>query len=245
MKDRNTSYMTMKKLLIISVLLCAGLTTKSQVLISILLGDKLNSDKLEFGLDGGWNSADIHGLDGASAVGRFNIGFYFDLQLKNPSWMIHTGVIVKSTMGAKELPVYNLNDPDLNAAFVGGKVDRRLGYFNVPVLMKYRFKNNFYAEAGMMFGLMNKSIDEFTNKVIDKEDLTYKLKIRDRYHPLDAGFMVGLGYRLLGGNGMNLGIRYYIGIVDITIDDSTPNQYNRSLYLAVGIPIGKTPKSKE
>jgi hypothetical protein len=37
---------------------------------------------------------------------------------------------------------------------------------------------------------------------------------------------------------MNLGVRYYLGLVDITIDDTTPDQYNSSLYLSIGIPIG-------
>jgi hypothetical protein len=232
----------MKKLLITSALLFAGITANSQILISLLLGDKLNSDKLEFGLDGGLNRTSIRGIDQANYVGRFNLGFYFDLKLKNPAWMIHTGMIVKSTMGAKNIPVYDLNDADLNAAFAGGSVDRRLSYFNVPILIKHRFKNNFSIEAGPMLGLMNKSVDVFTQKVKDKDDLTYTLKVRGNYHPLDAGLMTGIGYRLLGGNGMNLGVRYYVGLVDVTIDDSTPNQYNRSLYFSVGIPIGKAPK---
>ena len=237
----------MKKLLILTVFFFAGTTAKSQILITLLLGDKLNSDKLEFGLDGGLNLSDIQGLASGRDAGRFNIGFYFDFKLKNPAWMVHTGIIVKSTMGSKEVDVYDLGDPDLNAAFVGGSVDRRLSYFNLPVLMKYRFKNNFTAEAGPMFGVMNKSVDEFTNEVKDKEDLKYRLKIRDRYHPIDAGLMVGLGYRLLAGNGMNLGVRYYLGLIDITVDDSIPSQFNRSVYFVVGIPIGagkKSPKEK-
>jgi hypothetical protein len=235
----------MKKTFAVIGLLLLCYTVHSQILISLLLGDKLNSDKLEFGLDGGLNMTNIGGLNQATAVGRFNVGFYFDLKLKNPAWMVHTGVIVKSTLGAKDIPVYDLNDANLNAAFAGGSVDRRLSYFNVPLLIKHQFKNSFFVEAGPMLGLMNKSVDVFTQKVKDAEDLTYKLKIRDNYHPLDAGLMVGLGYRLLGGNGMNLGVRYYYGLVDVTLDDTTPDQYNRSLYFSVGIPIGKTPKVKE
>jgi hypothetical protein len=232
----------MKKLLITSALLFAGITANSQILISLLLGDKLNSDKLEFGLDGGLSRSKIIGIDQGDYVGRFHLGFYFDFKLKNPAWMIHTGVIVKSTMGAQNIPVYDLENTDLNAAFVGGSVDRRLNYFNVPILMKYRFKNNFSMELGPMLGLMNKSEDVFTRKVIDKDDLTYSVKVRDQYHPLDAGLMAGLGYRLLKGTGMNLGARVYYGLIDITIDDSTPNQYNRSFYFYAGIPIGKAPK---
>jgi len=89
-----------------------------------------------------------------------------------------------------------------------------------------------------MVGLLTKSFDVFTQKVKDKDDLTYKLNVKDAYHPLDAGLMIGLGYRLMGGRGMNLGIRYYYGLVDIMIDDTAPNVYNRALYLAFGIPIG-------
>ena len=153
--------------------------------------------------------------------------------------MIHTGVIVKSNVGANDLPVYSLDNPELDGALAGGSVDRKLGYFYVPLMMKYVLKNNLFLEAGPMFGLMSKSNDIFTKDVQDKDDLTYKIKIKDNYHPLDAGLMAGVGYRLMGGNGMNLAIRYYVGVVDITVDDSGANQYNRSLYFAVGIPIGK------
>jgi hypothetical protein len=58
---------------------------------------------------------------------------------------------------------------------------------------------------------------------------------------LDAGLTVGLGYRLLSGNGMNLGMRYYHGMVDVVKNDGTLMQYNRAIYFNVGIPIGKTP----
>jgi hypothetical protein len=215
-----------------------------QVLISLLLGDKLNSGKIEFGLDGGINYPTIRGIEGGEMRGNFNIGFYFDFKLKNPQWMIHTGVLVKSSMGSDHLPVYSLNNPDLDNAFAEGEVKRRINYFNVPIAMKYVFKNNFYLEGGIMPSLRNTAHDIFTNDLIDKNDLEYKLDIRDQFHRLDFGLVGGVGYRLMGGNGMNLTARYYYGLVDITIDDSTPDQYNTSLYLAVGIPIGAG-KAKE
>ena len=231
-------FAAMKKIFTILCLLLWGNLGYGQVLISLLLGDKLNSDKLEFGLDGGISYVDLGGISQAKSNGTFNLGFYFDLKLKNPTWMVHTGVIVKSTMGAKHLDVYPLNNPDLDAAFSGGTIERRLSYFDVPILIKHRFKNKFTIEAGPMVGLLTKSFDVFTQKVKDKDDLTYKLNVKDAYHPLDAGLMIGLGYRLMGGRGMNLGIRYYYGLVDIMIDDTAPNVYNRALYLAFGIPIG-------
>jgi hypothetical protein len=235
----------MRTIFILLILGIANIPTDGQVLISILLGDKLNSDKLEFGLEGGLSLSDIKGISTSKIKPGLNLGFYFDIKLKNPSWMVHTGVMVKSTMGAEDLSVYPLDDADLNSAFSNGSVTRKLGYFNLPVMMKYKFKNNFFVEAGPLFGIMNKSTDEFIATVTKKDDLTYKLKITDRYHPLDAGLIGGIGYRLMRGNGMNLAIRYYYGFVDITVDDSTPNQYNCSLYFVVGIPIGAAKKPVE
>jgi hypothetical protein len=233
----------MKKIILLSVFFVLTYATKGQVLISLLLGDKLNSGKIEFGLDGGVNFMTLPGVDGASGTSGFNLGFYFDIKTKS-KYLFHTGVIVKSPMGADNIAPYDLNDPNLNAAFAGGEVKRNLRYFNVPVMIKRPFSNHFYFEGGIMLGLMNKSFDEFNQSVNKNEDLTYKLYNRDKYHPLDAGLIAGVGYRLMGGNGMNLGMRYYYGLVDITIEDTGADVYNRSLYLTVGIPIGAG-KAKE
>ena len=218
---------------------------RTQVLISILLGDKLNSGKIEFGLDGGANWSSIKNLDGAKSLTGFNLGFYFDFKLKNPSWMLNTGVIVKSNMGADELPVYSLGNPDLDNAFSGGKISRKINYFNVPIMMKYTFKNHIYLKAGTQLGLRYKAFDEFKNSINDEEDLKYKVDIKDQFHAIDAGLAFGAGYRLMKGNGMNIGLQYYWGLIDIRVDDSSPDQFNRTLYLTVGIPIGKNPKKKK
>jgi hypothetical protein len=233
----------MKKLILCSLIALGSISANGQVLISILLGDKLNSGNIEFGLDGGVNFMSLPGVEGASTTPGFNLGFYFDIKTKS-NYLFHTGVIVKSPMGAEGIPPYDLNDPNLNTVFENGEVKRNLRYFNVPIMLKRPFNNHFYAEGGAMLGLMSKSFDEFKQSVNKNEDLTYKLYNRDNYHPLDAGLIAGIGYRLMGGNGMNLGLRYYYGLIDITIDDTGDDVFNRSLYLTVGIPIGAG-KAKE
>jgi hypothetical protein len=235
----------MKKYLLIPFLLIFALSAKSQVLISILLGDKLNSDKLEFGLNGGLDWSTLYGLPRATNHTGFNLGFYFDFKFNDPSWMLNTGVIVKSPMGANDLPVYSLHNPKLDSAFAGGRVAKNVRYFNVPIMIKHKFDNNIYFEGGTQLGLRANAFDEFTNTVVEKNDLKYKLNTKDEYRPLDAGLTVGAGYRFLGGNGMNLELRYYFGLVDIVIDEATPAQFNRVLYLTVGIPIGKGKAAKK
>jgi len=234
----------MKKKILILGLLFSFTTASSQVILSLLFGDKLNSPTLEFGLAGGVNFSTISNLDGAKTATDFNLGFYFDLRLKNPSWFFSTGVIVKSTVGADGLPVYSLNNENLDNTFTGGFVDRNINYFYVPIMMKYKFKNNIYVKGGTQLGLLGKAFDEFNNNY-NGENVEYKNNIRDQIHVIDAGLAAGLGYRLTKGNGMNLEIQYYHGLVTVMKGDSSPNQYNRSLYVTVGIPIGKGKAAKE
>src|SRR5204863_7297881 len=158
----------MKKYYVILCTVFITYSSNSQVIISLLFGDKLNSDKIEFGLDGGINFSDIQGINEAKYKSNFNLGFYFDFKMKNPAWMINTGVIVKSTMGAKSIAVYPLNDSNLNNSFVGGSITRNLEYFNVPILMKYQFKNRIFIKAGPQFGLLFKAKDVFLNQIENK-----------------------------------------------------------------------------
>ncbi len=69
--------------------------------------------------------------------------------------MIHTGVLVKSSMGADALPVYTLGNSDLDDSFAGGEVRRKINYFNIPVCLKYRFDNHVYLEGGVMPSIRN------------------------------------------------------------------------------------------
>ena len=104
-------FLTAALLIILS--LTFSFNTRSQILISILLGDKLNTGEIEFGLTGGYNRTNIIGLDEAKGLNNFNMGFYFDFLLKK-NWYLYTGVLVKSNMGASNIPVYSLGDANLD-----------------------------------------------------------------------------------------------------------------------------------
>ena len=73
--------MSTKKIYLIVSLLFVSATINSQVLLSLVFGDKLNSDGLEFGLEGGVNWSDVSEL-GTKSLANFNLGFYFDIRLK-------------------------------------------------------------------------------------------------------------------------------------------------------------------
>jgi hypothetical protein len=228
----------MKKNLLIALFLVISVSANSQILISLLLGDVLNSEKIEFGLDGGVNFARIANLNPGKSAAIFNLGFYFDIKFTEHV-MLHTGVLVKSNQGADKLSVYSLDNPDLDAVFSTGYVTRKINNFSVPILFKYRFATLFHVEAGPMLALRTKGYDEFKNTLIDEEDITYKLDIKDNYKRIDAGIMVGTGIKLSKiPKSSQIGVRYYYGLVDPLIGNTGKPQYFSSLYLYFSMPIG-------
>lgn len=225
-------------------LLFFGSAAHSQVLISLLLGDKLNSDKIEFGLDGGLNWSQIGNLDSSSSYRSFNLGFYFDILVSdNDTWSFNTGVLVKSQLGSDKLTENDLAFLEITPQEEdeGGTYSQRLSYFLVPALMRYNFQNRIYLEAGPQFGLMYKASVDF-NSETDEKDIRIREYNKDKINKIDVGVSGGIGYRLSPRKGMSLGLRYYYGFVNTYKGVSGTN--NSSLFLKFTIPIG-TGKSKE
>lgn len=229
-------------------------TANSQVLISLLLGDKLNSPNLEFGLDGGINwlnmsNTSVSPTDNTQAkyLRDWNLGFYFDFMFKkHPSLYIHTGVLVKSKMGCADLAPYTVNNSDsvnISNAFVGGNVDRNINYFNVPVLLRYDFYKGFFVGGGIGLGLRYTAFDLFQNSVPDKDDLTYTYDTKDNYARLDAGGEATIGYKFHTGPGMTIHADFYYGLVDVNKTLSGA-QNNIAFYINASIPIGKKKAAK-
>jgi hypothetical protein len=225
-----------KNLLVSVVVFLFGLQlSHGQILISLLLGDKLNSGKVEFGLDGGLAVSELAGMPDSKSYSSMHLGFYFDIKMKE-NFFLHTGVIVKSNLGAKGIP-YNLNEEDVNPLFSKATATRKLNYFNIPIYAKYKFYKQFYFEAGPQIGIRYKAKDLFTTTNESGKEITLESNVKDQYHLFDVGVTGGLGYKLMKGTGINLGLRYYAGLLNIA-KDGYPKQRNNVFYVYAGIPIG-------
>jgi Outer membrane protein beta-barrel domain len=209
----------------------------SQVLISLLLGDKLNSGKIEFGLDGGFNASWISGLPDAKAYNNINLGFYFNFKMKN-NWYFNTGVLVKSTVGGSKLSAAEilLFDPTLTKPD-SGKYSQHLNYFHVPLLIQYRIKDRWVLDAGLRLGLLYKGFLKFEGKDGATSILT-KTKNRELFNRIEAGVGGGFGYILQSGLGMKITLKYFYGLTNI-LKGGTFGLKNHALYAQVNIPIGR------
>jgi len=232
----------MKKHLLIAFFLLITAGAQSQVLIALLLGDKLNTGKIEFGLDGGMNFSSISNLENRDYIRAFNLGFYFDIKLKD-HFLLNTGVLVKSTLGSDDL---STNDLLLLGATIneptGGQYSQKLNTFTVPIMAKYMFNNNMHIELGPQVGWTYNGWIEYN---YDIDGISGKLKEnnRDDLNWFEMGVSAGVGYRLLKGLGWTLGVRYYYGFTNVYKEKSGTN--NDALYLKVNIPFGVSDEKKQ
>lgn len=222
-------------------LLLIGLNGHSQILLSLIFGDKLNSDGLEFGLEGGFNWSQISDLEADKSFSSFNLGFYFDFRLKN-QLNLYTGVLVKSELGADNLSQNDLEFLEITPSFEAGSYTQKIKYFIVPALLKYNFKNRIYVEGGPQFGLMYKAWVEFNSDTKSK-NIRIKDFNKDIINRLDAGVTFGTGYKLMPNKGMTIGIKYYYGLTNVYKGVTGTN--NSSFFLKANIPIGAAKAEKK
>lgn len=222
---------------------------QGQVLLSLLFGDKLNSGKLEFGLSIGPNFSTIRGIEGAKGINNWELGFYFDIHLKEITpWYVGTGVYVKSTVGAQSIPLnYPGNRTISDSVFdvfdsFGATVTKEFQTFYVPINLRYQSKYGVFIEAGVQIGLVFKTNDIYVARQ-GGYDLKYEAKENisnnGLYNWFDGGLNGGLGYKFKKGLGMKVGLWYYVGLSNIYKKDIGLEAYNSSLYVLATIPIGK------
>lgn len=226
---------TITKIIVAFSLLLLPAILNAQVLISLLFGDALNTDKIEFGLDGGMSHSYITTIDNSKPLNTFDLGFYFHVLIKNNSYL-STGVHVKSTVGAKGMPTYELGDTDFDDVFKDGELTKKIPTFYVPILFHQRFNNRWYIEAGPQLGLIHKPTDIFEIAANDG-DVSFKKAVKNEYKHIDMGLVGGIGYKLKKEiKSTAVGINYYYGLLDISKTDQKIK--NSAIYFYCKIPIG-------
>ncbi|MCA0931978.1 PorT family protein [Lutimonas saemankumensis] len=230
----------MKYKVLLVFFLFISISMQSQVLIALLLGKSLNTGKIEFGLDGGVNYATLGGMESDSYYRKWNLGFYFDIKIKN-QWYLNTGVLVKSELGLDDLTESDLEFLGATIHDEEGEYSQSISYFLVPALARYKFDNHMYAELGPQFGLAHRASIKFYSKIDDIEINAQENNL-GMINRFDMGIAAGAGYRLLKGLGWTIGARYYYGFLDVYKDRSGTN--NSALFLKVNAPIGLSDEKK-
>lgn len=231
----------MKTWTAIFVMVLISTVAHSQVLIALVLGKKLQSEKLEFGLTVNPTRCDISNVGGNDRSG-LGLGLYFNVKLSN-NLFFHPEGLPKAAFGTEGLAPYSLGNANLDSTFANTTVRRKVKSMSLPLLLRYRVWKLFFVEAGPQVNLMLTVKDEFKSKS-EEDEITYSKKITEQFARLDLGLAFGLVYKLKKDKGMGLGVRYYYGMTD-TMKSMVGSQINQAWYVTIAIPIGVEDKPAE
>ena len=232
----------MKKLLLLAIGIILSASVNAQVLISILFGDKLNTDAIIFGIHVDYSFNEITSIDPQKSLGKLNLALFFDIRL-HEQWRLEAEALAKYTRGGKGIAPYPLNDPQLDQQFAEGSVERKINYVGLMTALQYTIEHSWYVEAGPQLTLRTSAKDVFSVKNADGE-LELTRDIRDEINRWEFSLVSGLGYKFGKGSGAAIGLRYNWGISDV-MKNSAGYQQNRGFYVLSNIPIGRNKKEKK
>ncbi len=226
----------MKKIFLLSLLTILLIpVAKSQVLIALLFGDRLNTPNIEFGLNVGANFTTLTNYPEAKYTKGLNLGLYFNFKLSD-HFYLHPEMLFMNKMGSRGVNNGDLPDPVLQHETLETWIESN--YFTLIFLPRYKLTNQLYFEAGLSGSYLLTADDYFLIKPESDSELEYKVHAKPRMNKWDVGAQVGLGYKFGKGKGVNLSLRYSHGFINTQKDADLDPEMNRGFHIHVGIPIG-------
>ena len=215
--------------------LLAG-SAKSQVIMSLIFGDKLNSDSNMFGLhiDYSWNN--MTELGESNAMTNFNLGLFFTHKFEN-KWQVNVDMLAKYRRGASGIPAYDLGDDNLNDYYGDTEFTRSIKYLSLPITMRYELPQRLFLELGPQVSFRLKAIDEFEAE-LPQGDITLDVDIRDEVQKFDFGYVAGIGWFFDKESLNAIGFRFNGGFSDVMKNDPG-KQAHQQWGFYCNLPIGR------
>lgn len=172
--------------------------------IAVLGFTNVNAQEFKFGAKAGINFGTIDG-DGTADIGPVT-AFNFGLmsEISISDKFSFQPELLYSGIG------YSLGNADDDTV--------ALNYLTVPLLGKYYVTERFSLEAGPQVGFLLSAKQEGTD-------------VKDNFKTLDFGASFGLAYKL--DNGLNFGVRYTLGLSDVTESKNFSNN-TRAVQFSIG-----------
>jgi hypothetical protein len=221
----------------ILMMACLAGFAHSQVLIALLIGDKLNSDKFELGINlvGNWQT--VNGWD--EAASRFSMGFGIFGTIKlSDRFSLQPELLFKDPRGAAGLPPETFGNANLDPLLADSTATVKLAYVSLPVILKYAVTPKLSLGFGPQIGVLSSAKKVYVAEVYAAEDLTFKEDIKSDINDLDLALAFNLEYRFLKKKGVHVGLRYYLGLTDIVKDNPGDPVKHSVIQINLGIPLG-------
>lgn len=234
-----------KSAVFILMFVFAASLAHSQVLIALLFGDKLNSDRFQLGIQLAGNFQNVTGWEGTG--NRFSIGFgiYGELKLTE-KFSVQPELLFKDPRGAGGVPGSEFDDENLDPLLADASATMKLAYVSIPVLLKYHLSPQFSIGVGPQIGILSSAKNVYSATVYETGDLSFKEDLSSFLNDIDMALAFNLEYKLMKWKRpVRIGLRYYLGLADIVKDNPGRPVRNSVIQINLGIPVGKADKNQQ
>ena len=177
------------------------------VLVTLSLSQLGFSQKVRWGAKAGYNLATLDGdYSGIDYISGYHVGGLAEVKV-SLKFSLQTELLY-SLEGGKY--AFELNEAPF-AVKASEKV--KLGYLNLPVMVKYFVVDGFTFEAGPQIGYLLSGKSDYASSVtINGETIKESgtIDVKDNLKTLSYGFNVGIGYELK--NNLFFQARYHLGL---------------------------------
>ena len=215
----------------------------TQVLLGILFGDKLSTEKFHIGVDVGLNLSNLSGIDGTGVKAGLLFGLLGEWRFAE-HFYLQPELLPFYKVGANDLPPGGLDVQPLDSLATDKSASRRMNYFAIPVIIKYGvMEDKLHLGLGPQVGFLTGASDKFEGVV--QNTITVTEDIKDSLNSTDAGIVFHAEYKFRGQFGASVAARFYLGLTDTIKDNPGDAVYNRVFSVLASIPIGGDPTEKE
>jgi hypothetical protein len=209
----------------------------SQVLLALLFGDKLASENFELGVRVAANFSSLTNTVDSKTGLDLALGLYGTIKM-NEKIALQPEVFIRSPMGAKGISPALLGDPNLDPLILDADVTTQLTYISMPVLVKYSFKKEISFGIGPQFGILTSAKNKYVTEVFEEDDLIFRDNVKSQFQSFDFGLIFNLEYSFQTKRGINVNLRYYLGLTDTIRNNPGDAVKNSVIEVAIGVAMG-------
>lgn len=181
------------------------------LLMALLTLSYSKAQEVNFGAKAGVNFADIKGKDVSSFDGRtcFHAGIMVEIMLSEK--FAFQPELLYSCQGSDYSETYDIGTDTFVKAGLTYSGTVKADFLNMPLMAKYFITEGFSLEVGPQIGLLLSAKDAYDLAGDSGEE-----DIKEYLKGIDFGVNFGLGYKL--ENGLNVAVRYNLGLTDLNDD---------------------------
>jgi len=214
---------------------------RAQVLLGMLAGGPLASERFNIGFDIGMNFSTLSGLGHAERTNSALFGLFGDWRFQDH---LHLGVglIPISSRGATGLAPRTIGDPSFDSLVAGGTMTRSMGTVDIPVVLRYAPRRDTGPRIGIggQVSFITGAKDRYTATGTTGATGVLEQDIGGHLADVDAGLSLDVEWRwpLLA-----IGARYTQGLTDLGLGVGGAASHSRVLQGSGRIALGRRPQS--